>query len=356
MLLDAGARLAKPGEFTLRAFLRGRIDLVQAEAIHDLIEAQTLFQAKIANQQACGSLSRRLKPIKDQLVQLISLLEASIDFAEDDISLPNQTEVALHLEEIRLQLERLRATFTLGKIVNAGLTVAIVGRPNVGKSSVFNALLREDRAIVTEVPGTTRDLISETTQIDGIPIRLFDTAGIRQADDRVERMGIDRSVAALTDADRVLFVVDTSEPLKAEDFEIAQQLENSRWMLVANKIDLPNQADIQSINTLHRVVTWVSAKTGLGMDELRSSLLEQSRCASLLDADCGLVTNIRHERLLGESIYSLSNSINSHSWGMPDEVVLLDLYGALKALNVLTGETTIEDILGNIFSTFCIGK
>jgi tRNA modification GTPase len=356
LLLESGARLATPGEFTLRAFLRGRIDLLQAEAIHDLIEAQTLFQAKVALQQASGSLSRSLKPIKEQLVRLIALLEAGIDFAEDDVSVLPEAEVEQRLEPIEAGLKRLQASFEFGKIVSAGLTIAIIGRPNVGKSSVFNALLQKDRAIVTEIPGTTRDLISETMQIHGIPVRLVDTAGIREADDRVERLGVDRSVGALADADRVLFVVDGSEVLQEEDFQILARLTGRSFFLVINKIDLPQHVDAGSIKRQAQAVLSVSAKTTQGIEALTQALFEEYGRERLLENEHGLVTNVRQERAISESIIALSRSRKSLVDQMPHEVVLLDFYAALKSLNALTGETTVEDILGDIFSTFCIGK
>lgn len=356
LLLRSGARLATPGEFTLRAFLRGRIDLVQAEAIHDLIEAQTLFQAKVAQQQASGSLSRRLTPIKKELVHLISLLEAGIDFAEDDVSILPDGEIAGRLEMASSQLKRLHASFSFGKVVAAGLTIAVVGRPNVGKSSVFNALLREERAIVTEVPGTTRDLISETTQIEGIPVRLLDTAGIREATDRVERLGIDRSVEALADADRILFVIDGSDTLREEDRQILNRLAGRPYLVVINKIDLPQAVDEGPVNRRPPAVCRVSAKTGQGIEELRQALFQDFGRERLLEGEGTLVTNLRHEHLISDAIAALQESHNSLMNRMPHEVLLLNLYGALKALNALTGETTVEDILENIFATFCIGK
>jgi tRNA modification GTPase len=353
LALEAGARLASPGEFTLRAFLRGRIDLVQAEAIRDLIEAQTLFQVKVAQEQLTGSISRRIRPAKDGLVQLISLLEAGIDFAEDDVSVLPEAEVGRRLSDIEAGLVPLRASFALGKIVSSGLSIALAGRPNVGKSSVFNALLHEDRSIVTEIPGTTRDLVSETTQIQGIPVRLMDTAGIREANDRVEQLGIDRSVEALTDADQVLFIVDGSEPWTTLDAEILLRLEGRSYLLVVNKVDLAQELDEQSLPLGAKLVCRVSAKTGQGIDDLRRALFKEY---GLQEGQGGLVTNLRQEQLIESTLVALEKCQNSLTNQMPHEVILLDLYSALKALNALTGETTVEDILDNIFSTFCIGK
>ena len=353
LALEAGARLASPGEFTLRAFLRGRIDLVQAEAIRDLIEAQTLFQVKVAQEQLTGSISRRVRPAKDGLVQLISLLEAGIDFAEDDVSVLPEAEVGRRLSDIEAGLVPLRASFALGKIVSSGLSIALAGRPNVGKSSVFNALLHEDRSIVTEIPGTTRDLVSETTQIQGIPVRLMDTAGIREANDRVEQLGIDRSVEALADADQVLFIVDGSEPWTTLDAEILLRLEGRSYLLVVNKVDLAQELDEQSLPLGAKLVCRVSAKTGQGIDDLRRALFKEY---GLQEGQGGLITNLRQEQLIEGTLVALEKCQNSLTNQMPHEVILLDLYSALKALNALTGETTVEDILDNIFSTFCIGK
>ena len=353
LALEAGARLASPGEFTLRAFLRGRIDLVQAEAIHDLIEAQTLFQVKVAQEQLTGSISRRVRPAKDGLVQLIALLEAGIDFAEDDVSVLPEAEIGRRLSDIEAGLVPLQSSFALGKIVSSGLSIALAGRPNVGKSSVFNALLHEDRSIVTEIPGTTRDLVSETTQIQGIPVRLMDTAGIREANDRVEQLGIDRSVEALADADQVLFIVDGSEPWTTMDVEILLRLQTRSYLLVVNKIDLTQQLEEQSLPLGAKAVCRVSAKTGQGIDDLKRALFKEY---GLHEGQGGLVTNLRQEQSIHRALMALEKCHKSLNHQMPHEVILLDLYSALKALNALTGETTVEDILDNIFSTFCIGK
>jgi tRNA modification GTPase len=353
LALAAGARLASPGEFTLRAFLRGRIDLVQAEAIRDLIEAQTLYQAKVARQQMGGSLSRRVMPAKQALVQLIALLEAGIDFAEDDVSMLPAEEIRTRIGAVEAGLLPLRSSFAFGKIVSSGLTIALVGRPNVGKSSVFNRLLREERAIVTEVPGTTRDLVAETTQIEGIPVRLMDTAGIRAAHDPVEQLGVDRSVEALADADQVLFVVDGSQPWTTMDAEVQARLETRTHLLVINKIDLDQQLDERSLDVRAKAVCRVSARTGRGIDGLRNALFMEY---GQLEGYEGLVTNLRHEQLIQQTIDAVKMSLKSLDSNMPHEVILLDLHSALKRLNALTGETTIEEVLGTIFSTFCIGK
>ncbi len=241
--VQAGARLAEPGEFTLRAFLNGRIDLPQAEAVRDLIDATTLYQARVAARQMEGSVSRRIRPTKEQLLELVALLEAGIDFAEDDISVAPAQEILRRLHPIEQALRELAATFDYGKLVHSGLTLAIVGRPNVGKSSLFNRLLEQDRAIVTAIPGTTRDLVSEVAAIDGIPIKFVDTAGIRPGQDLVETLGIERSYQAMADADLTLVVVDLSEPIAPDDTALIDRAkQQGRYILVGNKSDLPRVA------------------------------------------------------------------------------------------------------------------
>src|SRR5579863_7583457 len=241
--VKAGARIAEPGEFTLRAYANGRIDLPQAEAVRELIDATTLYQARVAAQQMEGSISRRIGPIKEQLLQLISLLEAGIDFAEDDISVAPPEEILGRLSPIQQKIEELVGSFRTGKLVFEGFTLAIAGRPNVGKSSLFNRLLEQDRAIVTEIPGTTRDTVSETTTLAGIPLKLVDTAGIRQSGDLVEKLGIERSYEAIADADLTLLVVDASQPLADEDLALQEKLRDRGPMLVANKADLGLRVD-----------------------------------------------------------------------------------------------------------------
>ncbi|HZD94348.1 MAG TPA: tRNA uridine-5-carboxymethylaminomethyl(34) synthesis GTPase MnmE, partial [Candidatus Sulfotelmatobacter sp.] len=238
-----GARLAEPGEFTMRAFLNGRIDLTQAEAVRDLIESQTLYQAKVAAQQLEGALSRRLQPIKKRLVDLVAVMEAGIDFAEDDVAVLPATEILSRIEAVRTPLEQLRASFAYGKIVHEGLTLAIVGRPNVGKSSLFNRLVERERAIVTATPGTTRDLVTETVSLGGIPIKLIDTAGIRHSTDEAESIGIRKSYEALSEADLVLVVLDSSQPISVEDEELLAAASVRRALTVANKADLAPDAE-----------------------------------------------------------------------------------------------------------------
>jgi len=344
--LQAGARLAEPGEFTLRAFLNGRIDLPQAEAVRDLIESTTLYQARIAAQQAGGSVSRRIAPVKAQLVELIALLEAGIDFAEVDISYAPVQEILRRLDPILVGVRRLADSFQYGGIVRHGLTLAIVGRPNVGKSSLFNRLLEQDRAIVTEIPGTTRDLVSETASISGIPVKLYDTAGIRDASERVESLGIERSYQAMADADLTLVVVDISQPIAAEDEALIARAKNlGRGLAVGKKSDLGRTSEFLP----------VSALTGDGIPRLRDAILEAVAPGGV-EYETGFITSLRQEKLLRESAGYLEKATGAAVTNIPHEMLLLDLYAALRPIDAITGATTADDILNRIFSTFCIGK
>jgi len=343
--VQAGARPAEPGEFTLRGYVNGRIDLPQAEAVRDLIDATTIYQAKIASQQIEGAVSRRIAPFKEQLLELISLLEAGIDFAEDDIDVAADTEIFRRLSPIQEGLGRLTRSFAYGKLVHEGFTLAIVGRPNVGKSSLFNRLLEQDRAIVTEIPGTTRDTISETASLNGIPVRFIDTAGIREGEDRVEKLGIERSYQAMADADLTLVVLDASEPLREEDRLLIDR--PVRRLVIANKVDIAAKSSIDGTIP-------VSALTGAGVNELRSRIV--SAVAPEIEQEAGFITSIRHETLLRESLESLANAANAIALKIPHEMLLLDLYSALRPIDAITGATTADDILNRIFSTFCIGK
>ena len=354
LAMARGARLAEPGEFTMRAFLNGRIDLTQAEAVRDLIESQTLYQAKIAAQQLEGALSRRLQPIKQKLVELIATLEAGIDFAEDDISFLPADQILQRIAAIRAPLEDLAASFAYGKIVHEGLTLAIVGRPNVGKSSLFNRLVERERAIVTATPGTTRDLVSETVAIGGIPIKLVDTAGIRRALDEAESIGIRKSMEALADADLVLVVFDSSQPLEEEDEVLLGQVAGRPAIAVANKTDLPREnrpapdAELPTVRT--------SATTGEGIAELRNEILRHIRGDAGNQVENGFLSNLRHQEHVRESVTALTAARVAVENKVPHEMLLLDLYSSLRPLDEITGATTNDDILNLIFSTFCIGK
>jgi tRNA modification GTPase len=339
----AGARLAEPGEFTMRAFLNGRIDLTQAEAV---------YQAKVAAQQLEGALSRRLQPVKQQLVELIAAMEAGIDFAEDDVSVLPGAEIVKRIAGIREHLEHLRASFAYGRMVHEGMTLAIVGRPNVGKSSLFNRLVERERAIVTATPGTTRDLVIETVALGGIPLKLIDTAGIRRSSDEAESIGVRKSYAALTEADMVLIVLDSTSEVLPEDRELLAACASRRALAVANKADLVS-ARTPSLDNVRVFPT--SALTGQGIDQLREVILHEVS-GGAVEHETGFLTNIRQQRLVEESLNCLQAASRAAQSEIPHEMIMLDLYGALRPLDAITGETTTDDILNLIFSSFCIGK
>ncbi|MGA7909165.1 MAG: tRNA uridine-5-carboxymethylaminomethyl(34) synthesis GTPase MnmE [Candidatus Sulfotelmatobacter sp.] len=355
LCVSAGARLAEPGEFTMRAFLNGRIDLTQAEAVRDLIEAQTLYQAKVAAQQLEGAVSRQLQPVKQKLVELIALLEAGIDFAEDDVSVLPDATIIQRIDSVRAPLEQLAASFAYGKIVHEGLTLAIVGRPNVGKSSLFNRLVEQERAIVTAAPGTTRDLVTETVSLDGIPIKLVDTAGIRHALDEAESIGIRKSMEALADADLVLVVLDASQPVTSEDDELLRQATSRPTLVVGNKCDLASRDERPAANGRLAMIP-TSALTGEGISRLRAEILRQVGGEAGAQAQTGFLTNVRHQGLVRDSLAALDAATQAVAGKVPHEMVLLDLYNGLRPLDAITGATTTDDILNLIFSTFCIGK
>ena len=355
--LALGARLAEPGEFTQRAFLAGKLDLTQAEAVRDLIAAQTLTQARQAASQMGGALSRRVGPVKQALVELIALLEAGIDFAEDDVDVTPQAEIARRIGALTPPLTALEASFARGRIIHDGLTLAIVGRPNAGKSSLFNRLVERDRAIVTATPGTTRDTVTERISLDGIPLELVDTAGLREAAEEVEQLGIQRSREALADAALVVVVLEATQPLNDEERRLLAAIEGRPAVVAVNKSDLianlpasgrplPNCAGLPALAT--------SALTGEGIPALRERILALATGGAA--AEPGMLTSLRHQQAIAATLAALADAVQANAESIPHEMILLDLYRALGALDSLTGQTTPDDILNLIFSTFCIGK
>ncbi len=391
LCLERGARSAEPGEFTLRAFLNGRIDLTQAEAVRDLIESRTLYQARVAAAQLEGAVSTRLKPHKKALVEFIAGLEAGIDFAEDDLPVSGWDEISSRLDAVRADLEKLVEGYAYGRIVREGLSLAIVGRPNVGKSSLFNCLLNQDRAIVTATPGTTRDLVAETAQLGGIPLRFVDTAGIRETAEEAEKLGVEKSFQAIADSDLRLLVVDASEDWMAEDSSLLEKVRPLGALLVAaNKCDLARRitpAEVERLlspsghaaeelagsassrtpkpeprtpNTTTAAppleVVWTSARTGEGLAELREKILEVAAPVRDLGPEGEFITNLRHQQLIKQSVAALARARQAAEQQVPHEMLLLDLYEALRPLDAITGATYVDDVLDVIFSTFCVGK
>lgn len=354
MTVERGARVAEPGEFTFRAVLNGRMDLAQAQAVRDLIAAQTSYQARLAARQIEGELSGRLAPLKKLLVDIIVQLESSIEFVEDDIQ--TDAKDAL-LERLRGGVDALRqvaAGFSLGRFVREGFDLAVIGRPNVGKSSVFNRLVGAERAIVTDIPGTTRDALREASSLSGIPVRLIDTAGIRETEDLVETIGITRSRMAIADADICLLVLDSSEVFANDDARLLAQVPQERRIVLLNKIDLPRQLESGLLNG--EMAMEVSALTGKGFDELTRMIFSRLTGGNSVERDDVIITDARQHDALRRAVLQLSEVEDMIMSGEHEEVVLLKLRVALSALGEITGETLNEDILSQIFSTFCIGK
>jgi tRNA modification GTPase len=356
-ILSLDARLAGPGEFTLRALANGRLNLSQAEAIRDLINAQTKAAVRQAARQLGGELSILLQPLKDILLDIIVPLESSLEFVEDDLPEIVVDRIKADLNNLINRIKELTSTFNFGRLLRDGLKVTLVGRPNVGKSSVFNKLLASDRAIVTNIPGTTRDSLSEILSIQGIPVLLTDTAGLRLSGDLIENLGVERTRRSIADADLVLLVVDGSQPLTPEDKEIFDEVAKNPHLLVLNKNDLDsfNQTELVGGNEQTNAIINISAKTGMGLDALRAGILQPFRSTDISDAGL-LVTDARHFDLLQRTQAAICSSVDLLSQNASEELVLVGLYDALRFLGEITGETTPDDVLSQIFATFCIGK
>jgi tRNA modification GTPase len=356
LALAAGARPAEPGEMTLRAFVNGRLDLAQAEAVLDVVQARTEAALRVAAEQLGGALSARVRVVRARLVDVLAYLEASIDFVEDEI--PPQ-EVAVPLREVAADLAAILSTAERGLIYRQGIRAAIVGKPNVGKSSLLNALLRGERAIVTPIPGTTRDTLEETVNVQGVPLVLVDTAGIRaEIGDEVERLGVERSRAALARADLALWVVDGSQPLTGADGDIAALVGDKPALVVVNKCDLlPSPREGGEITWLPGAPRLdVSALTGQGIETLEEAIVELVLGGQVTAADTPLVSNPRHQASLGRALEHVRAAEESQRRGDSPDLAAIDVREAVDALGEITGETVSEDLLEAIFSKFCIGK
>jgi tRNA modification GTPase len=352
---SCGARLAEAGEFTLRACRNGKLNLSQAEAIRDLIDARTEVALAQATRQLKGELSNRLQPAKEKLVRTIVVLESALEFVEDDLPEFQWQEIKSEVATTLAEISSLASTFERGQVVRDGISATLVGRPNAGKSSLFNSLLGFDRAIVTDVPGTTRDTISDSLTLEGVPVSLTDTAGIRDAENRIEEIGVARTHRASADADVLIVVIDSSEELGDDDLKIIANAQRVKHVIALNKIDLP-AADSATLPMQNgsRVVH-VSALTGKGLDELRAAILDQF---GKVEGDTSgfLITDSRHYDLLRRAASSLEDALKSIETRASEEIALVGLHNALRYLGEITGETTSQAILSQIFKTFCIGK
>ncbi len=355
-VLAQGARLADPGEFTKRAFLNGRINLTQAEAVFDVITAKTEESMKLALDQLQGGLSEKLADIRMRLIEIVASAEAYIDFPEDELETKTSLQIAERLAKIKEEVDSLSATFQEARFFRDGLAVAIVGRPNVGKSSLLNVLLKKDRAIVTELPGTTRDLIEDYLNINGLPIRIMDTAGIRNSEELVEKEGIRRSLEAINKADFIIALLDGSSPLEEEDLQLMELIRGKKAVIVINKSDLPAKICLEDIGEKGREYLLMSALTGEGVEKLKSAVFNSNLRNWTEEREGVVVTNIRHKTALDKTSSALGRAFGIFLADQPLEFFSIELRDALDSLGEITGTVTTEDLLDKIFSTFCIGK
>ncbi|MBA7622004.1 tRNA modification GTPase MnmE [subsurface metagenome] len=356
--LFTGARLAEPGEFTKRAFLNERIDLAQAEAVVDIIRAKTEIGLKVALHQLDGELSSRVEGLRRELIHLSAYLEAAIDFPEEDIERLESPQMLLRARKVLREIKELLKGAEGGKVLREGIKTVIIGRPNVGKSSLLNALLKEKRAIVTPIPGTTRDIIEEIINVKGIPLKIIDTAGLTTAAGIVEKESIARTRRSLKAADLVLLVMDAATRLSKEDHRIMEDVRDKKVIVVINKTDLPEVIEVNEIRKiLHdKRIIKVSATKKTGLGRLEKFVIDLIFEGGVAPSDRTLVTNIRHKDALERTKKSLKNMVESIKKNMSAEFISLDLKAALDSLGEITGKTVTEDILDEIFSQFCIGK
>jgi len=356
LLISFGAQLAQPGEFSLRAFLNQKVDLTQAEAINDLIHAQTSYQARVAARQLRGELSRQLTPIKEGLIELIVHFESSVEFVEDDLDPLNLKVFLAKIDQYIDLLSQLASSYQVGKLIRTGIKLALIGRPNVGKSSIFNQLLGKERAIVTPLPGTTRDTLNESFSIHGIPVELVDTAGIRETTDVIEKLGVERTKSAIADADFIILVIEANSTLQDEEKKLFAQFPLN--LVVINKSDLgiTLSKEVKSFLSTKASTVYASALTGEGVEEIRQAIYQQLVDESRRSSESAIITNERHYQALEHSLDSLRQAKSDLASGFTEEVALANLHQSLRSLGVITGETLIADIINQIFSTFCIGK
>lgn len=367
-VLAAGARLADPGEFTKRAFINGRIDLTQAESVIDVIRSKTEASLKVAISQLGGGLSDKIRKIQDRILAILAELEVSIDFPEDDMDLKSKSEISLNAGEIIRDLDSLIESAGRGRVYREGIRTVIAGRPNVGKSSLLNVLLGRERAIVTEIPGTTRDVIEETINIKGIPLVLADTAGLRETNDLVEKIGVEKTREFMAGADLVLFMVEAGKGVTEDDRDLLKKLEIKKTILIVNKIDLagkmfPAKCSRQNVPGKKETFEYgdmptveISALKGQGINILEDRIEEVITGGGVISPESIIISNARHEEILARARDHLEEFLKSMEDGLPPDILSIDVKDAFEALGEITGSSVTEDLLDHIFSQFCIGK
>lgn len=359
IVLQNGARLAEPGEFTKRAFLNGRIDLSQAEAVMDLIRAKTDKAMYVALQQLDGNLSNLIRNLRSEILDTLAQVEVNIDYPEyDDVEEMTSILLIEKAKQVKAAVQQLLETASQGKILREGLATAIIGRPNVGKSSLLNYLLREEKAIVTDIAGTTRDVIEEYVSVKGVPLRLIDTAGIRETEDIIEKIGVERSRKALVDADLILLVFNQNEPLTDEDKALIEATNQNHRIIILNKMDLPNKLDLEELEFLvgEDAIVKTSVRTQSGVDVLESKIADLFFSGNTGEKDATYVSNVRHIALLNDAETALDDVINGVESGMPVDLVQIDMTRCWDLLGEITGDSVQDELLTQLFSQFCLGK
>ena len=358
LILSRGARLAEKGEFTKRAFLNGRIDLAQAESVMDLISAKTSKGFDIAMNQLKGYLSNKVSDLRNDLIKMMAEIEVSIDYPEEDIEEITYNTIKNILSNTLTKIEELLEKSKSGRIIREGLKTVIIGKPNVGKSSLMNALLKDSRAIVTDIPGTTRDIIEEYLNISGIPIKLIDTAGIRDTEDVVEKIGVEKSKSYFNEADLIIFVLDASEPLSDEDYEIIELIKDKHCVILINKTDLISKIEEDYINKNlnDKIIIKTSIQNDIGIEKLEEEIKNMVYGNSLKTSNEEFISNTRHINLLKDALKNVKDALNATKNGMPYDFIEVDIKNAIILLGNITGESVEEDLLDTIFSNFCLGK
>lgn len=360
LCLKNGAKLAQPGEFTKRAFLNGRIDLAQAESVIDIINAKTEKEAKASVSQLEGYLSKKITKIREKLMSIMVEIEVSIDYPEYDVEEVEEEKACRMLKQIEQELMELQKSFETGKIIKEGIKVALIGKPNAGKSSLLNAILKEERAIVTEIEGTTRDTIEESIRIEGIPIHIIDTAGIRKATNEVEKIGINKSKEMIDKADLIIAIFDITKELQEEEIEILKVIQNKKSLIILNKIDLINKGKIDR-NVLEKYkkreeIIELSAKEYIGLEKLYGKIKEMFELQEVVVDNQEIITNVRHKNIIDQAFINVQEAQKGLLAKMPIDVVAINIKEAMEELAKITGEHVSEDIIKEIFAKFCLGK